>query len=326
MAIFYFQANVVQRSKGKSAVAAAAYRAGLKLEDKRTGLTYDYTYRKDVDARFLFGWEGSREQLWNAAEAAERRKDSTVAREYIVALPIELNAHKRQELAIELSKTIITRYGVAVDLCFHGTNSINPHIHILTTTREVCPIYGELGAKSVADISNEARKKRSLPGYKQQLESLKILWCGLVNNALKMNGFDTEISHKSFKERGIYNRIPQIKTYGNPERVAVNDRIKKYNKLKDQLDILYHEIYMEELEQKYEQKYESYLEQIEPPTPPSPPTPEPINLSRHNDLSSSERLMAEFMAEWAAEDAAAEKNLAAYLSSQANNRNNGPSF
>ena len=32
-----------------------------------------------------------REQLWNAVEAAEKTKDSRLAREFVVALPIELD-------------------------------------------------------------------------------------------------------------------------------------------------------------------------------------------------------------------------------------------
>lgn len=159
MAIFYFQARVVQRSKGHSAVAKAAYLAGVKLKNERTGLTYNHTNKMDIDCTFLFGWSGNREELWNMVEAAENRKDSTVAREYVVALPAELSIVQRQVLAIKLAKKIHDRYGVAVDLCLHGANSENPHAHILTTTREVYPIYNELGSKSIVDISNDARKK-----------------------------------------------------------------------------------------------------------------------------------------------------------------------
>lgn len=333
MAVFHFHAKVVQRSKGKSAVAAAAYRAGEKLVDERTGKTYDYTDKNDIDGAFLFGWAGRRDELWNTAEAAEKRKDSTVAREYIVALPKELNALKRQALAIELAETIFTRYGVVVDLCLHGANSKNPHAHFLTTTRETCVTYYALGAKSIVDISNTARKAKSLPGYKQQLDSLKSYWCELVNKALELNGFDDEITHRSFKARGILNRKPQIKTYGNPKRVAVNNKIKEYNKVQDELDNLYHEIYLEKLER--EQEYQRYLGGIEPPAS------EPINLTqpecitfeeqKDDTLSASDRLMAEFEAEWAIEDAANEaKNEAAEkartynVGGQANNRNNEP--
>ncbi|GLR63597.1 MobA/MobL family protein [Marinospirillum insulare] len=329
MAIFHFHARVVQRSKGKSAVAAAAYRSGTTLVDKRTGKTYDYTDKNDIDGAFIFGWAGCRDELWNTAEATEKRKDSTVAREYIVALPRELDPLKRQALAIELAEEIFIRYGVAVDLCLHGAKSKNPHAHFLTTTREACSTYYELGNKSIVDISNTARKERSLLGYKQQLDSLKSYWCELVNKALELNGFDEEITHRSFKARGILNRKPQIKTYGNPKRVAVNNIIKEYNEVKDELDSLYHEIYLEKLER--EKEYQRYLEDVEPPDP------EPINLpqseritfvdQKDDTLSASDRLMAEFEAEWVVEDAAneaAENTRVHNLSGQANNRNNEP--
>lgn len=160
MVIFHFQANVIQRSKGRSAVAAAAYRAGIELMDERTGLSFDYSKKCGIGETFIIGWSGSRSELWNAAEAAEKRKDSTTAREYVVALPKELDPMDRQALARQLAELINDRYGVVVDVCLHGVDSVNPHAHLLTTTREMCPVYQELGRKSIVDISNADRKKR----------------------------------------------------------------------------------------------------------------------------------------------------------------------
>ena len=110
MAIYHLSVKVVSRSTGRSAVAASAYRAGVCLEDKRTGLVHDYRNKSGVlDSGFVLPpdfekalsadvseseWRGV---LWNMAEASEVRKNSTTAREWEVALPAELppEAHKR---------------------------------------------------------------------------------------------------------------------------------------------------------------------------------------------------------------------------------------
>lgn len=316
MAIFHFQANAIQRSKGRSSVAAAAYRAGTSLTDDRTGLTFDYS-KKKVDKTFLVGWTGTREELWNAAEAAENRKDATTAREYVVALPAELTGYEREHLARTLAQIINTRYSVAVDVCLHGLNSKNPHAHILTTTREVCSISNELGAKSIVDISHAEQKKRKVDYSKKQLETLKTDWCELVNNALAINNFNSHITHKSLKSQGINNRKPQIKTYGNKNRIAINNDIKKSNKMLDELDQLHFEKHLEALE------YEQFLEQVEPPTA----APKPINNELDYSLD-NDALLAQIESEYAAEDAKEAEEAAAHAATKAIqvNRNNTPGF
>lgn len=327
MAIFYFQANVIQRSKGRSAVAAAAYRAGIELIDERTGLSFDYSQKKRIGETFIIGWSGSRADLWNAAEAAEKRKDSTTAREYVVALPKELDPMDRQALARELAELINDRYGVVVDVCLHGVDSVNPHAHLLTTTREVCPVMHEIGKKSIIDIANADRKKKRLLGTaRDELEWLKIDWCNMVNSALELRGLDGRIDHKSLKKQGILDREAQIKHYGNPKLKAENDAIQQRNadrvRLQQELYDLYHEQYLIELQQ--EQEYDRwideqialydeekrYLDHAEPEQPATHPVDsvEPVIMQEDdpNAPSETERLMAEFEAQFAAEDAAAE--------------------
>src|SRR3546814_1837176 len=81
--------------------------------------------------------------LWNAAEQAEPRKTSTVAREYEIALPAELSAEARRELALRLAREISERHGVAVDVAIHAPgregDHRNHHAHLLTTTRRIGP-------------------------------------------------------------------------------------------------------------------------------------------------------------------------------------------
>src|SRR3546814_11463065 len=101
-------------------------------------------------------WAADRERLWNAAELAETRKNATVAREYEIALPAELSADERRELALGLAREISERHGVAVDVSIHAPgregDQRNHHAHLLTTTRRLGP--EGLGEKTV-----EARKR-----------------------------------------------------------------------------------------------------------------------------------------------------------------------
>lgn len=142
MAIFHCQAKAISRSAGRSATAAAAYRAGELIHDKRTGEVHDYSRKKGIEYSEIITSDGTtitRENLWNAAEEAEKRKDAKVAREWEIALPSELSQDQQRELARSFARELVDRYGVAADLCIHapskGSDARNQHAHILTTTR-----------------------------------------------------------------------------------------------------------------------------------------------------------------------------------------------
>lgn len=148
MAIYHLSVKAISRSKGQSAVASAAYRSGDSLTDEREGKTHDYTRRRGVDASFIVApsgceWTYDRVRLWNAAEAAENRKNSTVAREYELALPAELDGPEREALARQFAAAVVERFGVAADVAIHAPgrdgDQRNHHAHILTTTRVVEP-------------------------------------------------------------------------------------------------------------------------------------------------------------------------------------------
>src|SRR3546814_7361321 len=103
-------------STGRSAVAAVADRAGVALENERDGLVHDYTRRSGVEDAFIVvpegaEWAQDRSALWNAAEAAEKRKDAKVAREYELGLPAELDAGQRRDLVRAFAEDIRDRYG-----------------------------------------------------------------------------------------------------------------------------------------------------------------------------------------------------------------------
>src|SRR3546814_247306 len=149
MASFHLAVKAIGRSAGRSATAAAAYRAGVEITDERTGLVHDYTRKQGVEHSELMlptdapEWAADRERLWNAAELAETRKNATVAREYEIALPVELSADERRELALGLAREISERHGVAVDVSIHAPGregaQRNHHAHLLTTTRRLGP-------------------------------------------------------------------------------------------------------------------------------------------------------------------------------------------
>ena len=145
MAIYHMSVKVHSRSNGASSVAAAAYRSGEKLIDQRTDETHDYSRRDGVDDAKIHApedapeWARDREQLWNAAEEAEVRKDAQVAREVEVALPVELSKEQQQDLAGGFIEREFVGRGMVADVAYHDGGGHNPHAHILLTTRTIGP-------------------------------------------------------------------------------------------------------------------------------------------------------------------------------------------
>ena len=215
MATYRFQIIPVGRSAGRRATAAAAYRAGERLRDERSGKLYNYSYRKDVVHTEIFlpahlagaadAWAGNRERLWNLAERTEKRSDSRVAREYQVGLPHELNAAQQVALARALSRELSERYKVAVDLAIHlprpDGDPRNFHAHLLTTTREVKPTG--LGAKTGLDMNNGERGRHGLPHPREEIGTLRERWANLTNEALREANVKARVEHRSLAERGI---------------------------------------------------------------------------------------------------------------------------
>ena len=145
MAIFHCSAKAISRASGRSSTASAAYRAGIKIEDERTGEVFDFTRKEGIVQKVILLPAGcsrmSRSELWNSAEQAEKRKDAKVAREWEIALPTELSEGARVRLAVDFGRALVSRYGVAADVCIHEPSrhgdQRNWHAHILTTTRRM---------------------------------------------------------------------------------------------------------------------------------------------------------------------------------------------
>ena len=213
MAIYHLSAKPVQRSKGRSVTSAIAYRAACVIEDKRTGLKYDYTKKKGVIHSEIIVPYGirrpERNELWNWAELTERRKDACTGREYEVNLPYELTDEQRIVLCQDFSKYLCQTHGIAVDFSIHkptekdikeGADPRNYHAHIMTTTRKI----NDEGLTDKADIEKAGRKR------KKDLEATRKAWADFANKHLQMAGFRERIDHRSFIDRGS-NRKPTIK-------------------------------------------------------------------------------------------------------------------
>ena len=86
-------------------------------------------------------WVYDRNRLWNAAEQAETRKDATLAREIVVALPHELTDQQRQWLVSDFVREAFVRRGLVADVAIHApdrnSDSRNFHAHILITERTI---------------------------------------------------------------------------------------------------------------------------------------------------------------------------------------------
>src|SRR5882762_9636833 len=217
MAVYFLNLKTFGRSGGSSAVSAAAYRAGERIRDERTGKTYDHSDRQDVlhkeillPSRFAaddMSWARDRASLWNAAEGAEDRKNARVAREYLVALPIELSAAARIGLVSGFSRELAERYGFAVDVAIHaprdfpGSDPRNFHAHLLATTREV-KLEG-LAAKTTLEMRDGDRRKLGLPPVINELLHVRQRWAAVTNEALQQSHIAARIDHRSLEAQGI---------------------------------------------------------------------------------------------------------------------------
>jgi Ti-type conjugative transfer relaxase TraA len=199
MAIFHFSAKVIGRSSGRSAVAAAAYRAGERLHDERIDRDHDFTNKAGVLHSEVMLPKGApeafadRANLWNAVEAAEKRKDAQLAREVEFALPRELTRKDNVRLAREFVKAEFVEKGMIADLNVHWDigedGKAKPHAHVMLTMREVTK--NGFGAK-VREWNKTAL-----------IEQWRECWADHVNRALAERDIDTRIDHRSLEAQGI---------------------------------------------------------------------------------------------------------------------------
>ena len=195
MAIYHLRASVISRSSGRSATAAAAYRAAELIEDRRTGLSFDYASKRGVEHTEILApdhapdWVSDRSELWNRVEESETRKNSQVAREVRVALPDELSHDERVELVRGFCQSAFVDRGMVADIAIHAPgkegDERNHHAHIMMTTREI-------------DAEGFTTKNRDWNG-KDVLEGWRSSWAEVSNEALERSGLDERIDHRTLE-------------------------------------------------------------------------------------------------------------------------------
>jgi len=234
VAIYHLHMQTISRADGRSAVAAAAYRAASRLT-AADGRVFDFRRKQGVVAQQIFVPEGSppidRQNLWLMAEKTEKRKNSTLAREMDVAIPVELTQQERFKLTAKFCHWLAQEYQVAVDCCMHrkdkNDTQENPHLHVMFTTRHYMP-EGTLGTKT--------RELDDLKTRKAHLLRIRGKWADFCNEYLQFYG--EIIDHRSFKDQGI-DLLPQIHVGSaattmarrglETERGALNQEIQKNN-------------------------------------------------------------------------------------------------
>lgn len=195
MAIYHSRVKTFSRARGDSSVAAAAYRAGLLLVDHLTGRRHDYRHRGGVVETICLAPDGSPDwafvpsELWPAAEVAENRKNSTVAREFELALPHELDESQRSELTAAIAEALVGRYGFALQASIHspGTrDGLNHHAHILATTRRMTP----------EGLGEKTRELDGGSSGRGEIEWVRATVAELTNAHLAMAAIDARVDHR----------------------------------------------------------------------------------------------------------------------------------
>ncbi len=199
MAIYHLRATMISRSQGRSATAASAYRVAERIEDRRTGLTFDYAARGGVDHTEILApdhapdWVHDRSELWNRVEESETRKNSQVAREVRVALPDELSHAQRVDLVRGFCQSQFVDRGMVADIALHAPgregDERNHHAHILLTTREL-DAEGSVPGGGFTTKNRDWNKVEVLEGWREA-------WARDSNAALERAGIEDRVDHRT---------------------------------------------------------------------------------------------------------------------------------
>ena len=199
MAIYHLRATMISRSQGRSATAASAYRVAARIEDRRTGLTFDYAARGGVDHTEILApdhapdWVRDRSELWNRVEESETRKNSQVAREVRVALPDELTHAQRVALVRDYAQAQFVDRGMVADIALHAPGRAgderNHHAHILLTTREL-DAEGSVPGGGFTTKNRDWNKVEVLEGWREA-------WARDSNAALERAGVEDRVDHRT---------------------------------------------------------------------------------------------------------------------------------
>ena len=229
MAIYHLCIKIISRGKGKSVVAASAYRSGEKIKNEYDGIVHDFTRKGGIAHTEILLPQNApqeftnRSVLWNSVEKIEKSKNSQLAREIEVALPKELDREKQIELVRQYVKENFVKVGMCVDIALHDKNDGNPHCHILLTMRPLNEdttwgakskkeyILDENGEKVKLKNGNYKTRKINTTDWNEQdkAEEWRKAWADITNKYLEENSIQDKVDHRSYQRQGI-EQIPTI--------------------------------------------------------------------------------------------------------------------
>lgn len=223
MAIYHCHCKVISRGQGRSAVGAAAYRSGEKMTNDYDGLTHDYTHKGGVVHSEVILCENAPQEyqnraiLWNEVERVEKGSKARLAREYEIALPVELNREEQIQLVRDFVKENFVSKGMCADIAIHDKEDGNPHAHIMLTTRPIEQdgswgvkqkkeyILGKDGQKQY-DPKKKTYKCRTVKvndwDTTEFLERSRAEWAASLNRALEKKNLPQRVDHRSFEAQG----------------------------------------------------------------------------------------------------------------------------
>ncbi|WP_412053210.1 MobQ family relaxase [Lactiplantibacillus plantarum] len=222
MAIFHMSFSNISAGKGRSAIASAAYRSGEKLFDNKEGRRYFYA-RSVMPESFILTpknapeWASDREKLWNEVEKNDRKSNSRYAKEFNVALPVELSESEQKELLTKYVQENFVDQGMVADVAIHRDHPDNPHAHVMLTNRPFNP-DGSWGLKAKTQYIKDENGKQLLTksGFpkqrkiwlvdwdkKEKINEWRKNWALSVNQFLAQKNIPDRISEKSFVDQGI---------------------------------------------------------------------------------------------------------------------------
>ncbi|AVL01134.1 MobQ family relaxase [Pediococcus inopinatus] len=254
MAIFHMSFSNISAGKGRSAIAGASYRSGEKLFDQKEGRSYFYA-RSVMPESFILTpknapeWASDREKLWNEVERKDRRANSRYAKEFNVALPVELSEDEQKELLKKYVQENFVDEGMVADVAIHRDHPDNPHAHVMLTNRPFNPdgtwglkskrenILDENGNKTYTGNSRFPRSRKVwLVDWdkKEKINQWRHNWAVSVNQVLEQKNIPDRISEKSFIEEGIDDTPTQHEGINSKrhERKEFNQQVKNYRKAK----------------------------------------------------------------------------------------------
>ena len=229
IAIYHCSIKIVSRGKGKSAVAAAAYRSGEKLTNEWDGLTHDYTKKVGVvHSEILLPAHAppafsDRSTLWNSVELSEKSNNAQLAREVEIALPVELSREEQTRLVREYCSSQFVSKGMIADFNLHDTGGGNPHAHILLTMRPLDERGAWLPKSKKEYVLDENGEKIRLPSGRYKTRKVDLVdwnnrenaevwrraWADLANDFLAQNNRPERIDHRSYERQGI-DQLPTV--------------------------------------------------------------------------------------------------------------------